>query len=145
MWTTRPYLPARRTSATSRYVGRRNPRESPHCSLKFTPSDFVKFAELIGKARINFDSPPAKRKAAPSLVASDPEPPPHRKSPNDTNAIARRHDQVLIRLKEVNIHGGADNLSKKTAPDSLPSSATQSVADLLFPSRYLIFSLPRRP
>lgn len=28
-----------------------------HCSLKFLPSDFVKFSKLISKARLNFDSP----------------------------------------------------------------------------------------
>lgn len=28
-----------------------------HCSLKFLPSDFLKFSELISKARLNFDSP----------------------------------------------------------------------------------------
>ncbi len=48
----------------------------PHCSLKFMPSDFVKFTELIGKARINFDSssqPNTKPRL--HLVSSDPEPP----------------------------------------------------------------------
>jgi hypothetical protein len=29
----------------------------PHCSLKFLPSDFVKFSELIAKARLKFDLP----------------------------------------------------------------------------------------
>lgn len=29
----------------------------PHCSLKFLPSDFTKFAELIALARIKFDQP----------------------------------------------------------------------------------------
>lgn len=29
----------------------------PHCSLKFLPADFVKFAELIAQARIKFDQP----------------------------------------------------------------------------------------
>jgi len=29
----------------------------PHCSLKFLPSDFVKFSELISKARLKFDPP----------------------------------------------------------------------------------------
>ena len=29
----------------------------PHCSLKFLPSDFVKFSELIAKARLKFDPP----------------------------------------------------------------------------------------
>ena len=29
----------------------------PHCSLKFLPSDFVKFAELIAKARVKFEQP----------------------------------------------------------------------------------------
>lgn len=28
----------------------------PHCSLKFLPSDFLKFSELVGKARLNFDN-----------------------------------------------------------------------------------------
>ena len=48
----------------------------PHCSLKFTPSDFVRFTELIGKARINFDSS-SRTSAKPRLhlVGPDPEPP----------------------------------------------------------------------
>jgi hypothetical protein len=48
----------------------------PHCSLKFTPSDFVKFTELMGKARLNFDSS-SRTSAKPRLhlVSSDPEPP----------------------------------------------------------------------
>jgi hypothetical protein len=29
----------------------------PHCSLKFLPSDFSKFCELIAKARLNFEPP----------------------------------------------------------------------------------------
>jgi hypothetical protein len=28
----------------------------PHCSIKLTPADFVKFSELVAKARVNFDS-----------------------------------------------------------------------------------------
>ena len=46
----------------------------PHCSLKFTPSDFAKFCELIGKARLNFEAP-RKESAKPrlQLVTSDPE------------------------------------------------------------------------
>lgn len=28
-----------------------------HFSLKFVPSDFLKFCELIGKARLNFEQP----------------------------------------------------------------------------------------
>ncbi len=47
-----------------------------HCSLKFMPSDFVKFTELISKARINFDSP-SRQGAKPHLhlVGSHPEHP----------------------------------------------------------------------
>jgi hypothetical protein len=44
----------------------------PHCSLKFLPSDFTKFCELIGNARMKFDAP--KRpdgKARLQLVPSD--------------------------------------------------------------------------
>jgi hypothetical protein len=29
----------------------------PHCSLKFLPSDFSKFCELVAKARMNFEPP----------------------------------------------------------------------------------------
>jgi len=29
----------------------------PHCSLKFLPSDFAKFCELIANARMKFDAP----------------------------------------------------------------------------------------
>lgn len=29
----------------------------PHCSLKFLPSDFSKFCELIAQARMNFQPP----------------------------------------------------------------------------------------
>jgi len=44
----------------------------PHCSLKFLPSDFAKFCELIANARMKFDVP--KRpdgKARLQLVPSD--------------------------------------------------------------------------
>jgi hypothetical protein len=29
----------------------------PHCSVKFLPSDFSKFCEMIAKARMNFEPP----------------------------------------------------------------------------------------
>ncbi len=38
----------------------------PHCSLKLLPSDFVKFSELISKARIRFD-PPVRGDGKPRL------------------------------------------------------------------------------
>jgi hypothetical protein len=38
----------------------------PHCSLKFLPSDFLKFSELISKARTRFD-PPVRGDGKPRL------------------------------------------------------------------------------
>ncbi|MBI5249164.1 MAG: hypothetical protein HY912_06690 [Desulfomonile tiedjei] len=56
-----------------------------HCSLKFTPSDFVKLSELIAKARISFDSP-RKGSAKPhlQLVTSDQERTPSQEKPEET-------------------------------------------------------------
>lgn len=45
----------------------------PHCSLKFMPSDFVKFSDLIGQARLNFDSPPRGAKPHLHVVTSEKE------------------------------------------------------------------------
>ena len=44
----------------------------PHCSLKLLPSDFVKFSDLISKARMRFD-PPVRGDGKPRLqvVAND--------------------------------------------------------------------------
>jgi hypothetical protein len=45
----------------------------PHCSLKFAPSDFVKFSELIGQARLNFNAPPRGAKPQLHVISSDKE------------------------------------------------------------------------
>jgi hypothetical protein len=46
----------------------------PHCSLKFIPSDFSKFCELIAKARMNFEPPlRASGKSRLQVVTSEPE------------------------------------------------------------------------
>jgi len=46
----------------------------PHCSLKFLPADFVKFAELIAKARIKFDQPVrSDGKPRLQIVSSEPD------------------------------------------------------------------------
>lgn len=48
----------------------------PHCSLKFTPTDFATFTELIGKARMSFEaSRRGSAKPRLQLVSSDPESP----------------------------------------------------------------------
>lgn len=46
-----------------------------HCSLKFVPSDFLKFSELIGKARLNLGQRPQLGEAKPRLqiVPRDPQ------------------------------------------------------------------------
>jgi len=30
----------------------------PHCTVKFLPSDFIKFCELLARARASYDAPP---------------------------------------------------------------------------------------
>ncbi len=45
----------------------------PHCSLKFTPSDFEKFSELIGQARLNFNAPPRGAKPHLHVISSEKE------------------------------------------------------------------------
>jgi hypothetical protein len=45
----------------------------PHCSLKFMPSDFVKFADLIGQARLNFNAPPRGAKPHLHVICSEKE------------------------------------------------------------------------
>ncbi len=45
-----------------------------HCSLKFVPEDFLKFSELIEKARRKYDTPQLTgSKPRLRLVASDPD------------------------------------------------------------------------
>ncbi len=44
-----------------------------HLSLKFLPEDFVRFCELVGKARLNLDQrPPQRGKPHLQVVTSDP-------------------------------------------------------------------------
>jgi hypothetical protein len=45
----------------------------PHCSLKFVPSDFEKFSDLIGQARLNFNSPPRGAKTRLHVISSEKE------------------------------------------------------------------------
>ncbi|MGO9567511.1 MAG: hypothetical protein ACLP5H_08230 [Desulfomonilaceae bacterium] len=45
----------------------------PHCSLKFMPSDFVKFSDLIGQARLNFNAPPRGAKPHLHVISSEKE------------------------------------------------------------------------
>ena len=39
----------------------------PHCSLKFTPSDFAKFAELIAQARLKMEARQVRTEGKPQL------------------------------------------------------------------------------
>ena len=39
----------------------------PHCSLKFLPSDFLKFSDLVGKARLSFDGETPRADGKPRL------------------------------------------------------------------------------
>ncbi len=45
----------------------------PHCSLKFMPSDFLKFSDLVGQARLNFSAPPRGAKPQLHLISSEKE------------------------------------------------------------------------
>jgi hypothetical protein len=45
----------------------------PHCSLKFMPSDFVKFSDLIGQARLNFNAPARGAKPHLHVITSEKE------------------------------------------------------------------------
>jgi hypothetical protein len=45
----------------------------PHCSLKFMPSDFTKFSDLIGQARLNFNTPARGTKPHLHVISSEKE------------------------------------------------------------------------
>ncbi|MGB6066404.1 MAG: hypothetical protein WBG50_16505 [Desulfomonilaceae bacterium] len=45
----------------------------PHCSLKFVASDFLKFSDLIGQARLNFDLPPRGTKPHLHVISAEKE------------------------------------------------------------------------
>lgn len=45
----------------------------PHCSLKFMPSDFVKFSDLIGQARLNYNAPARGAKPHLHVISSEKE------------------------------------------------------------------------
>jgi hypothetical protein len=45
----------------------------PHCSLRFMPSDFVKFSDLIGQARLNFNAPARGAKPHLHVISSEKE------------------------------------------------------------------------